>query len=123
MNAMLKKCLLLGAVITSIAAAADAHPRLMNANPAPGAVLKASPNTIRMTFSEGLVQRFTGLALTTSKGAAIATGPTSVSGADNTELSVPLRAGLKPGTYNLAWHAVSVDTHRVKGSYTFRIVR
>ena len=103
--------------------AADAHPRLQTADPAPGAVLKASPASLRMTFSEGLVPQFTGVAVNGTSGAAVATGPARFGGPDNTSLSIAFRTRLRPGTYNVVWHAVSVDTHRVKGSYSFRIAR
>src|SRR5258706_14225144 len=89
------------ATVAAIATDASAHPRLMLSNPCQGAVLKSSPDAIRMNFSEGLVPHFTGLALTDSRGGAVATGPASVSGPDNTRLVVPLNAHLKPGTYNV----------------------
>ena len=30
---------------------------------------------------------------------------------------------LAPGDYNVEWHAVSADTHRVTGSYSFSVKR
>jgi methionine-rich copper-binding protein CopC len=123
---MFMRYLAAAAAIATVAAAAtnaSAHPRLMLSNPRQGAVLKNSPGAIRMDFSEGLVPRFTGIALTDSHGGTVATGPASVSGPESTRLVVPLRAQLKPGTYNVAWHAVSVDTHRVSGKYSFKIAR
>jgi methionine-rich copper-binding protein CopC len=114
----------IGALATALALAgtvALAHPHLMKSDPAAGSSLNRSPPSIRMNFSEGLVPRFTGLVLQDSGGRAVPTGDASVGGPDNTSLVVPIRANLKPGTYHVAWHAVSVDTHRVKGSYSFRI--
>jgi methionine-rich copper-binding protein CopC len=35
-------------------------------------------------------------------------------------MMVPLRS-LAPGTYRVAWHVVSVDTHRTEGAYTFAV--
>jgi copper resistance protein C len=35
-----------------------------------------------------------------------------------------MRVGLKslsPGTYRVRWHALSVDTHKTEGSFTFRV--
>jgi methionine-rich copper-binding protein CopC len=30
---------------------------------------------------------------------------------------------LPPGDYKVEWHAVSDDTHRAKGNYSFSVVR
>ncbi|MFO6426812.1 copper resistance protein CopC [Escherichia coli] len=34
---------------------------------------------------------------------------------------VPLADSLKPGTYIVDWHVVSVDGHKTKGHYTFSV--
>lgn len=120
---MFARLLAMAAAITAatcLSTAALAHAHLVGSNPAPGTILKASPTSIRMTFSEGLVPRFSGAALTDSKGAAVPTGPVRFDG-QNTKLTVPLQAQLKPGMYKVAWHAVSADTHRVSGKFSFKI--
>jgi copper resistance protein C len=40
-----------------------------------------------------------------------------VSGA---RMSVGLKA-LSPGTYHVHWHALSVDTHKTEGSFSFTV--
>ena len=37
------------------------------------------------------------------------------------QLIVPLADSLKPGTYTVDWHVVSVDGHKTKGHYTFSV--
>jgi methionine-rich copper-binding protein CopC len=37
------------------------------------------------------------------------------------QLVLPIQESLPPGIYNVDWHAVSVDTHRVEGHYTFKV--
>ena len=103
--------------------AADAHPRLQMSNPASGAKLGAAPKDIRMTFSQGLVAIFTGLELKDGTGKVIPTGKTMLNPQDNSKIVVPIAARLTAGTYNVAWHAVSTDTHRVSGIFTFKVVR
>lgn len=115
--------ILLAAAVALGATAASAHPRLQSSNPAPGALLKSAPKDIRMSFSEGLVQNFTGLELKTAAGKSIPTGKATLAEGDNKKIVVPISTRLTPGTYNVAWHAVSVDTHRVTGSYTFKVMR
>jgi methionine-rich copper-binding protein CopC len=104
------------------ATAAEAHPRLQMSNPAPGAKLNAAPKDIRMRFSEGLVVNFTGLELKNGNGKLIPTGKTMLDSGDNMKIVVPIGTRLTAGTYNVAWHAVSTDTHRVSGSYRFQVL-
>ncbi|MGQ7169668.1 copper resistance protein CopC, partial [Escherichia sp. R-CC3] len=40
---------------------------------------------------------------------------------DQKQLIVPLADSLKPGTYIVDWHVVSVDGHKTKGHYTFSV--
>jgi len=75
-----------------------------------------------MSFSEGLVPNFTGLELKTSSGKSIPTGKPALAPGNNKMIVVPIDPRLTPGTYSVAWHAVSVDTHRVTGSFTFKLV-
>ena len=115
--------ILLTAALGVGATAASAHPRLQSSNPAPGAQLKSAPKDIRMSFSEELVPNFTGLELKTAAGKSIPTGKPTLAVGDNKKIVVPIGTRLTPGTYNVAWHAVSVDTHRVTGSYSFKVMR
>jgi len=112
------------ALMTALGAtAASAHPRLQASNPAPGATLQTPPRDIRMTFSEALVPSFTGLELKTAGGKSIATGKAALVAGDSRKIVVPITARLAAGAYTVAWHAVSTDTHRVAGSYTFKVAR
>jgi copper resistance protein C len=31
--------------------------------------------------------------------------------------------GLRPGRYSVTWHALSVDTHKTQGSFSFQVGR
>jgi hypothetical protein len=105
------------------ATTASAHPRLQTSNPAAGATLKAAPKDIRLSFNEGLVPSFTGLELKNANGKPVPTGKAMLVPGDNKKIVVPIGTRLTAGTYNVAWHAVSVDTHRVSGSYSFKVKR
>ncbi len=56
-------------------------------------------------------------------GRVIATGKAATDPANKKMLVVPLKEQLPPGDYKVEWHAVSDDTHRVKGSYSFMVTR
>jgi methionine-rich copper-binding protein CopC len=103
--------------------AATAHPKLQSSVPAQSAKLSAAPKEIRMRFSEGLVANFSGAELKDSKGKTVPTGKAALASGDGKQLVVPISARLAPGSYTVAWHAVSVDTHRVSGSYGFKVVK
>jgi copper resistance protein C len=101
-------------------AAADAHAHLRSAVPAVGGTVAVAPHELRLSFTEGVEPVFCRIALSSSHGA-VPTGTLSVDPHDAALLIVPVDAKLAPGTYTVAWSAVSVDTHHTAGTYTFRI--
>jgi len=108
---------------TLIVAPAYAHPRLIGTNPAANATV-GPPAAIALSFNERVVPRFTGatVTMTTGSGAGHAvTGLTPAFGADGKTLKLASAHPLTRGSYNVAWHAVGSDTHRVAGSFAFRV--
>ena len=121
---MFRKTLVVTTVLIScavIATAAQAHAKLTSTNPAADAVVAESPNVLRLTFNEGLIAKFSGVELKTEKGEKIETGTAVTDPADKKQLIVPLRAALADGVYSIKWHAVSDDTHKLEGAYSFTI--
>ena len=72
---------------------------------------------IKLSFSESLEPAFSSASLCDSAGKTVPV-PKSVGGATITLL--PL--GLKPGAYHVTWQAVGHDTHRLNGSFGFKVV-
>jgi methionine-rich copper-binding protein CopC len=104
-----------------IATSASAHPTLKSAMPPANVAASSSPTEIRLTFSEGVIPKFSGLELKDQGGKAVATGPAATDPKDKKQLVVPLKAPLAAGDYTVNWHVVSEDTHRVEGQYTFKV--
>ena len=104
-----------------IATSAQAHPKLTSTNPAADAVVAESPKELRLTFNEGLIAKFSGIELKTEKGDKVETGNATADPADNKQLVVPLPAALADGIYSIKWHAVSEDTHKLDGAYSFSV--
>ena len=102
---------------------ADAHPELQSAEPAIGAAMVASPKQIRIMFNESIIPQFSGVELKDQSGKTAATGKATTDLANKKMLVVPIVEQLLPGDYKVEWHAVSDDTHRVKGSYSFSVSR
>jgi len=109
------------AAILSGTGMAYAHPELQSADPAIGAVMAASPKQIRITFNETVIPQFSGVEMKDKAGKTIATGKAATDPANKKVLVVPMMEQLLPGEYKVEWHAVSDDTHRVKGSYSFSV--
>ncbi len=109
-----------------VAAPAYAHPKLVSATPADKATA-SNVTKLSLTFSEKLVAPVSGLDLTMTgmPGMPDHVMPmgklkTSVA-ADGKTLVATLPRALQTGTYKLDWHVVSVDTHKVAGTYSFSV--
>lgn len=102
------------------AGTAFAHPQLQSAQPAAGAATTA-PRQISITFNEAVIPQFSGVELKDQSGKLIATGKAATDPANKKLLVVPVNEQLAPGDYKVEWHAVSDDTHRVKGSFSFSV--
>jgi copper resistance protein C len=121
-NQMSKKYTHVFALVAAVlfGTVASAHPQLQTADPAAGAST-ASPKQIRITFNETVVPQFSGVEIRDEAGKLIATGKSETDPSNKKILVVPVKERLAPGDYKVEWHAVSEDTHRVKGSYSFSV--
>ena len=98
------------------ASPALAHAKLISSDPAAGASVK-SPSMIKLTFAEPLEPAFSTASLTDGAGKTLPV-PKSVGGATITLLPI----GLKPGAYTVTWQAVGHDTHKLSGSFGFKVI-
>ncbi len=97
--------------------AAHAHAMLDHANPSVGGTVASAPREVSLTFTQNLESAFSSVQVTDGNGTRVDQGKAQVSG--NT-----MRVGLKslsPGTYRVRWQALSVDTHKTEGSFTFTV--
>jgi methionine-rich copper-binding protein CopC len=76
-----------------------------------------------LTFTEDLVAKFSGLTVKDQAGHPVETASPSVDPNHKRQLVVPIPSALPPGTYDVDWHAVSVDTHRVSGHFSFKVAQ
>jgi copper resistance protein C len=110
----------LAGAVTPGATSAEAHAFLDHSNPAVGSTVPVSPPALTIWFTQQLEPAFTTATVTDASGHSVDAGPAKVDPKDPTELEVPLQK-LPPGTYSVAWHALSVDTHTTTGHFTFTV--
>jgi copper resistance protein C len=110
----------LAGVGTLGAAILHAHAFLDHASPAVGSRLPAAPAAVTMWFTEQLEAAFTTATVTDQAGNPVDAGPAQIDPRDATVLRVPLKK-LPPGTYTVAWRALSVDTHTTTGHFSFTV--
>ncbi len=97
--------------------AARAHAMLDHASPVVGSSVASAPREVALTFTQNLEAAFSSVEVTDANGGRVDQGKPQVSG--NT-----MRVGLKSlpaGTYRVRWQALSVDTHKTEGSFTFTV--
>lgn len=107
------------AAVAALLAASEAaaHAKLVSAKPA-ASVAGTAPKKIVLRFSENLEPKFSGFEIS-YLGAPVAM-KTAVGRDRRTLVGAPARP-LAKGAYQVTWHAVTADTHRIKGSYTFTV--
>lgn len=101
------------------AGAASAHATLVSETPAADSLAMPAPTELKLKFSEGLELKFTGVKVVGPKKDAVATGPATLDPKDNKVLIVPFKSALPNGKYTVDWHALSIDGHKSKGTYSF----
>ena len=97
----------------------------MSASPAPNAAV-TKPARITLQFSEKLMPKFSGADLTMTGHGGTTHAPMKISTmaattGDGRTLVITPKSPLSPGSYSVAWHVVSVDTHRVAGNFAFAV--
>ncbi len=75
---------------------------------------------LRLNFSEGVEARFTKVTITRD-GNPVAVKNIETDPSDKKLLIVTPEQPLSAGEYKVEWHAVSVDTHKSEGDYTFKL--
>jgi len=107
-------------LLLATAGPASAHATLETTSPIEGAVLANAPAEATATFDEAVGVSPDSLRVFAPDGQRVDDGNT-VRAANPDEIETRLRSGLAHGTYTVAWHVISADSHPVEGAYTFSI--
>jgi methionine-rich copper-binding protein CopC len=106
--------------LAGVATQAFAHAKLLTSSPAASATV-AAPTQLTLTFSERLQPSFSGLAVTRLAMNKMAAPMKVAFSRDGRSLIATPTRPLSAGVYKVSWHAVTADTHRVQGAYTFTV--
>jgi methionine-rich copper-binding protein CopC len=96
---------------------AAGHSEYERAEPAAGSTVRPAPREVAIWFSQRLEPALSSMTVRNSAGQRVDTGKAQISG---NVMRVPLKA-IGPGSYKVEWRVLSVDTHRTRGSFTFRV--
>lgn len=108
------------ALVLAVAGPASAHATLEQTDPSDGSVLAVQPTVVAAQFDESVGVSADSLRVFNPTGERVDNG-TTTHGAQDDIVTVSLRSGLAKGTYTVAWHVVSADSHPVSGAWTFSI--
>jgi hypothetical protein len=111
---------LLGMATLLLASPAVAHAFLEHASPPVGSEVATAPHEIALTFTEGVEALFSTIEVRDTQGSPVATGKPRTEPNDKRRLVVELPV-LHSGTYTVAWHVTSVDTHKTEGRFRFTL--
>jgi methionine-rich copper-binding protein CopC len=98
---------------------AHAHAFLDHASPRVGGMVPTAPHELTLWFTQNLEGDFSTIHVTGPNGAQVEHGKPQITAKT---MRVPIKpAG--PGTYHVHWQALSVDTLKTRGSFTFHVGR
>jgi len=104
------------------ATAAYAHALLDHANPAVGSTVPTAPSEVSLTFTEKVEPAFSTVEVRDATGHRVDQGDLRRDAMNATVMRVSLKP-LVPGSYQVIWRVISVDTHRTEGKFTFHVNR
>lgn len=119
---LFKKALTSFILLVSVASATYvfAHANLKSEEPAADSTTTA-PKDLRLNFSEGVEDKFTKVSLTTNSGKTVIVNTVATDPDDKKVLIITPATPIAAGEYKVEWHAVSVDTHKSEGEYSFKV--
>ncbi|GAB3458098.1 copper homeostasis periplasmic binding protein CopC [Massilia terrae] len=104
----------------ALATSAQAHAKLQSSDPAAGSIVATAPRQIRLKFNEAVEPAFSKIILSDDKNADIKLPHVEVDKADPSVMTATLPA-LGHGTFRVQWTAMTHDSHKTKGDFTFQV--
>ncbi|WP_298400840.1 copper homeostasis periplasmic binding protein CopC [Sphingobium sp.] len=123
---MTRKFLIAAAALAlTLPGVASAHTKLVSSTPAANATI-AKPTKMTLTFSETFLAPLSGADLTMTGMPGMANhDPMPIKGfktaVDGKTMTLTFPRALPAGTYDLKWHVVGADQHKMEGGYSFTV--
>lgn len=111
---------LLALALAAAATEATAHAKLVSSTPAANATV-AAPKQIVLKFSEKMHPKLSGADLTMPQMNNMAVAAKAAVAKDGLSLVVTPAKPLMAGAYQVNWHAVTSDSHRMEGKLSFTV--
>lgn len=108
-------------VLFAVAPAASAHATVVSTTPGDGRVVAVAPNVVSVRFDEPVQTQFGALRVFSPSGSRVDEGGASHPAGRSDTVQVALSPKLANGTYTVAWHVISADSHPVSGAFTFSV--
>ncbi|WP_439602409.1 copper homeostasis periplasmic binding protein CopC [Devosia sp.] len=102
----------------SLPGQALAHGLLVQTTPVADSAIAEPPTEISLRFNEKIEVRFSGIELLGPDGVKIVTGEIALR---DDSMVAPVSGPLSPGVYQVDWHVLSADGHKVEGSFKFEV--
>lgn len=100
---------------------AAAHAELESTSPSPASVLLAPPRQVELRFDEAVTIDPSSLRVLALDGRRVDDGATHHVGGRGEVVATALPGHVAAGTYVVAWHVVSDDSHPVHGAFVFSV--
>jgi copper resistance protein C len=118
---------IIAAMALSLPGLANAHSKLLSSNPGANASV-VKPTKLTLVFSESFLAPMSGVEIAMTGMPGMADHPpmpikgftTSVA-PDGKTMIVSLPRPLPAGNYDLKWHIVGADQHKMEGGYSFTV--
>ena len=122
---MTRSFLIAAAALLALPGVANAHTKLVSSSPAASSSV-AKPTKLTLTFSETFLAPISGVELTMTGMPGMADhAPMPIKGFKTTTegktMTVTLPRALPAGSYDLKWHVVGADQHKMEGAYSFNV--
>lgn len=113
------------AALVGLSVQALGHARLTRSLPAANAELSTIPQAVCLWFSESVEKAFSRFEVKDAQGNRVddeaAWKASDDSKGASPEVVLPLKP-IGPGTYTVSWDVLSVDTHKLSGSFEFTVL-
>jgi copper transport protein len=107
------------ALAVVLAPSAFAHSVLLGTEPGNDVVVPESPDRVSLRFNESVEMSLGGIRVFDGQGNRVDSD--EVTPSNGAEVGVGIEGDLEPGTYTVAWRAISADSDPISGAFVFHV--